>query len=408
MDVIHSFAMAKTKQTKHRYYSTEEEEEAIRKMEEKKRKKTEEEKTGDSQEEARQTESTEPPPKKKKRKKTEEEKTGDSQEEMRQTKSTEPPPKKKKKKKKNDKTSIKSMTKEERQKRSEELKAQRKAKALQRKKAKEEKDQEKTWLKREEHKAVLKRAKELLSRTEPASTAVHAEDAPPIPEVHPEPSTSEQGTDPLETSLVESSPLLVSLNPFEGEEEPVICPTSVGTATVVAQTILVESNIAMPLETAGGKVPKQPAGRKAPCKQAVPQPKGRKTPGSGSIRYVPSEKGIREARVAGHLYEDDPEKKKKNRFRPGHLALNEIRHYQKKANLLIRKLNFHHLIQEIAQQFNMELRFRSSTITSLQEASEAYLVCLFEDTNLCTIHAKRVTIMPKDIQLARRIRGERN
>ena len=373
--MIHSFAMAKTKHTKCIYYSMEEEEEAIRKMEEKKRKKTEEEETGDSQEEARQTESTELPPKQKKKK---------------------------------DKTSIKSITKEERQKRSEELKAKRKAKALQRKKDKEEKDQEKVWLKREEHKAVLKRAKELLSQTEPASTAVDEEDVPPIPEVYPEPSTSRQGADPLETSLVESGPLLVSLNPIKGEEEQVICPTSVGAATVVAQTFHVESNITMPLESAGGKVPKQPAGRKAPHKQATPQPKRRKTPGSGSIRYVPSEKDIREARVAGHLYEDNLEKKVKNRFRPGHLALNEIRHYQKKANLLIRKLPFQHLFQEIAQQFSMELRFRSSTITTLQEASEAYLVHLYEDTNLCAIHAKRVTIMPKDIQLVRCIRGERN
>ena len=88
------------------------------------------------------------------------------------------------------------MTKEERLKRSEELKVQRKAKALQRKKAKEEKDQEKAWLKGEEHKAVLKRAKELLSQPEPASTAVCEEDAPPISEIHPEPSTSAQGADP--------------------------------------------------------------------------------------------------------------------------------------------------------------------------------------------------------------------
>ena len=153
----------------------------------------------------------------------------------------------------------------------------------------------------------------VFSRTEPASTAVCEEDAPPIHEVHPEPSTSRQGADPQETSLVESGPLLVSLNLFEGEEELVICPTSVGAATVVAQMVHVESNIAVPLESAGGKVPKQPAGRKAPHKQATTQPKGRKTPGSGSIRYIPSDKDIREARAAGHLYEDDPGKKGKKR-----------------------------------------------------------------------------------------------
>ena len=133
---------------------------------------------------------------------------------------------------------------------------------------------------------------------------------------------------------------------------------------------------------------------------------GRKTPGLGSLRYVPKEREIREARAAGYLYEDDPEKKRKNHFRPGHLALNEIRHYQKRVNLFIHKLPFQCLVRELAQQFNMDLQFRSAAITALQEASEAYLVCLFEDSNLCAIHAKRVTIMPKDIQLACCIRGE--
>jgi histone H3 len=64
-------------------------------------------------------------------------------------------------------------------------------------------------------------------------------------------------------------------------------------------------------------------------------------------------------------------------------------------------------VREIAQDFKTDLRFQSHAVLALQEAAEAYLVGLFEDTNLCAIHAKRVTIMPKDIQLARRIRGER-
>merc|ERR1712100_275634 len=81
--------------------------------------------------------------------------------------------------------------------------------------------------------------------------------------------------------------------------------------------------------------------------------------------------------------------KKPHRYRPGTVALREIR-------------------REIAQDFKTDLRFQSSAVVALQEASEAYLVGLFEDTNLCAIHAKRVTIMPKDIQLARRIRGERS
>ncbi|XP_059810819.1 uncharacterized protein LOC132383641 [Hypanus sabinus] len=98
---------------------------------------------------------------------------------------------------------------------------------------------------------------------------------------------------------------------------------------------------------------------------------------------------------------------KPHRYRPGTVALREIRRYQKSTELLIRKLPFQRLFREIAQDFKTDLRFQSSAVMSLQEASEAYLVGLFEDTNLCAIHAKRVTIMPKEIQLARRIRGER-
>nr|XP_025129158.1 histone H3.3-like [Bubalus bubalis] len=88
------------------------------------------------------------------------------------------------------------------------------------------------------------------------------------------------------------------------------------------------------------------------------------------------------------------------------VALREIRCYQKSTQLLIRKLPFQRLVREMAQ-YKTDLRFQSSAVMALQEACEAYLVGLFEDTNLCAIHAKRVTIMPKDIQLARRIRGER-
>ncbi|CAL8264663.1 unnamed protein product [Gadus morhua 'NCC'] len=93
--------------------------------------------------------------------------------------------------------------------------------------------------------------------------------------------------------------------------------------------------------------------------------------------------------------------KKPHRYRPGTVALREIRRYQKSTELLIRKLPFQRLVREIAQDFKTDLRFQSSAVMALQEASEAYLVGLFEDTNLCAIHAKRVTIMPKDIQLAR-------
>ena len=99
--------------------------------------------------------------------------------------------------------------------------------------------------------------------------------------------------------------------------------------------------------------------------------------------------------------------KKPHRYRPGTVALREIRRYQKSTELLIRKMPFNRLVREIAQDFKTDLRFQASAIGALQEAAEAYLVGLFEDSNLCAIHAKRVTIMPKDIQLAMRIRGEK-
>lgn len=98
---------------------------------------------------------------------------------------------------------------------------------------------------------------------------------------------------------------------------------------------------------------------------------------------------------------------KTHRYRPGTVALREIRRYQKSTELLIRKRPFQRLVREVASDFRSDLRFQSLAIQALQEGSEAYLVGLFEDTNLCAIHAKRVTIYPKDMQLARRIRGER-
>ena len=99
-------------------------------------------------------------------------------------------------------------------------------------------------------------------------------------------------------------------------------------------------------------------------------------------------------------------KKKPHRYRPGTIALQEIRRYQKSTELLIRRLPFQRLVREIAQDYKSRLNFASGAILALQEAAEAYLVGLFKDTNLCTIYAKWITIIPKDIQLARCIHGE--
>jgi histone H3 len=100
--------------------------------------------------------------------------------------------------------------------------------------------------------------------------------------------------------------------------------------------------------------------------------------------------------------------RKPHRFKPGTVALREIRRYQKSTDLLLHKMPFQRLVREISQPLMADLRFQSYAVLALQEACEAYLTGLFEDANLCAIHAKRVTIFPKDVQLARRIRNESN
>ena len=133
-------------------------------------------------------------------------------------------------------------------------------------------------------------------------------------------------------------------------------------------------------------------------KPAAKQPRKYFAPKSASKKAVSSKKA-----VAGV----SQKKPAARHAHPGSKALQEIKFYQRSTELLLRKLPFQHLVRDIAQGSKTDLRFQSAAIAALQEAAEAYLVGLFEDTNLCSVHAKRVTIMPKDMQLARRIRGER-
>ena len=156
-------------------------------------------------------------------------------------------------------------------------------------------------------------------------------------------------------------------------------------------------------------VPKRGGGRGAPVARKEPRnpPRGRGQSGAhrrrgGKPRYDPT-KPTEPSWIhdkSGILHHA---KNRRHHYRPGTLALREIRHYQKRTNLLIKKAPFARLVREIAQDFKQDLRFQSSAIGTLQEAAEAYIIRLFEDTNLCAIHAKGVTIMPKDIQLARHI-----
>jgi len=115
-------------------------------------------------------------------------------------------------------------------------------------------------------------------------------------------------------------------------------------------------------------------------------------------------------RKSDHAPSAPKSERKKRRYRPGTKALQEIRAYQSSAQVLIPKLPFSRLVKEIAQEISVQglqgLRFQSAALMALQEAAESYMVHLFEDTLLCAIHAKRVTVMPKDMNLARRIRGD--
>ena len=124
-------------------------------------------------------------------------------------------------------------------------------------------------------------------------------------------------------------------------------------------------------------------------------------PDSGDLEWLVSHPAVAGSRKAPRTQIYSGQKKRKvRRYRPGTVALREIRRYQKSSELLIRRMPFQRLVREIAQVHNLYLRFQSGAILALQESTEAYLVGLLEDSNLCAIHAKRVTIMLKDMQLA--------
>ncbi|KAE8186398.1 hypothetical protein A4X06_0g7411 [Tilletia controversa] len=134
----------------------------------------------------------------------------------------------------------------------------------------------------------------------------------------------------------------------------------------------------------------------ARTKQTARQSTGGKAP-----RAQLAKKAEKLARAAGGV-------KKPHRYKPGTVALREIRKYQKSTELCLRKLPFQRLVREIAQDvIRTDLRFQTGALAALQEASEAYLVSILADTNLAAIHAGRVTIRPKDMQLARRLRGDK-
>ena len=100
------------------------------------------------------------------------------------------------------------------------------------------------------------------------------------------------------------------------------------------------------------------------------------------------------------------EEKVKRRLRPGVKALREIRQYQRSTDVLLPRAPLQRVIKEITAKYFPEARYSYGAIDAIQQCVESYMIGLFEDTQLCAIHAKRATVMTKDMRLARRIRGE--
>jgi histone H3 len=119
-----------------------------------------------------------------------------------------------------------------------------------------------------------------------------------------------------------------------------------------------------------------------------------------SRRHAPSA-----ALASAAVWKAVASKQSKQRYRPGTVALREIRRYQKNTDMLIKRLPFQRLVRELLQTKHKEWRIQANALEALQEASEAFLVALFEDSKDCAIHANRITVMPKDLQLAKRMRA---
>lgn len=132
---------------------------------------------------------------------------------------------------------------------------------------------------------------------------------------------------------------------------------------------------------------------------------GKKTPSRASKTKLakktgPAKGGVKKSKAGG----------KQRRWRAGTVVLRDIRRYQKSTDTLMARAPFYRLVRKLAGDVSSvrDLRWQQNALQALQEATEAYLTGMFEDSNLCALHAKRVTVMPRDMQLARRIRGERN
>ena len=227
----------------------------------------------------------------------------------------------------------------------------------------------------------------------------------------------------LDMSMKKAINTIIRTKLQEGLEEREIGVVTPTNPKVPSTGELTEPDLGMippgPRKTVGGQ-PKPSTSAQQRLKPKKPSAKSVKEAQEELKRILAEKREEKRKKAAARMAKKGGQKapkggvKKRYRYRPGTVALKQIRQYQKSTELLIRKLPFQRLVREIASDSEViksplcgKVRFQSAAVMALQEAAEAYLVGLFEDTNLCAIHAKRVTIMPKDIQLARRIRGER-
>ena len=157
-------------------------------------------------------------------------------------------------------------------------------------------------------------------------------------------------------------------------------------------------------KNAVSKVPSK-AKSKAAGKSKSPAKKAAK-PKAVKSSQSPSKKSASKSPKKSQKPASQAGDKRKIRYKPGTVALREIRRYQKSTDLLLPRAPFQRLVREITGAHDPDLRFQAQALIALQEAAEAYLVGIFEDTQLCAIHAKRVTVQKKDMELARRIRGD--
>ena len=157
---------------------------------------------------------------------------------------------------------------------------------------------------------------------------------------------------------------------------------------------------------------KKDAAKKMPSKAKANMKKAKAAKVKASKKVAKKSKPAKTSKMAGKIskaaskVQAKKEGPRKHRWRPGTVALREIKKYQKQSTPCLPRAPFQRLVRSITGEYDPDLRFQSQALVALQEAAEAYLTGIMEDANLCALHSKRVTVMKKDLMLARRLRGD--